>query len=151
MRKLTEAWNIATLRERVNRIHFPEYQREPNVWGRDAKQRLVDSIARDFDIASFYLYVKDDGSWDCVDGRQRIGAIMAFLNEERGDKHRGFEFRIDNEIYSEEENPNGAFDGMSWCQIVESSDDENPETAQKGKAICRFVLGLSADSNPTAR
>jgi len=36
-------------------IEFPEYQREPNIWSREQKQRLMDSIIRQFDIASIYF------------------------------------------------------------------------------------------------
>ena len=117
MRKSTKPWNIASLRERINLINFPEYQREPNVWGRDAKQRLVDSIARQFDIASFYFYENDDGSWDCVDGRQRIGAIMSFLGRNPEDEHNEFEYRVLNEIFPEPDNLNRNFDGIAWSDI----------------------------------
>ena len=117
MRKSTEPWKIASLRERINLINFPEYQREPNVWGRDAKQRLVDSIAREFDIASFYFYENDDKSWDCVDGRQRIGAIMSFLSRNPEAEHNGFEYRVLNEIFPEPDNQNREFDGKSWSEI----------------------------------
>ena len=120
MRKETETWAISALRRQFNRINFPEYQREPNVWGRDAKQRLVDSITRQFDIASFYFYVSEDGSWDCVDGRQRIGAIMSFLDENPGDlHHRGFDFKVLNEIFPENDNPNEALEDKSWREIIE--------------------------------
>ena len=117
MRKSTESWNIASLRKKINLINFPDYQREPNVWGRDAKQRLVDSITRQFDIASFYFYENNDGSWDCVDGRQRIGAIMSFLGRNPEDEHNEFEYRVLNEIFPEPDNPNRNFDGKAWSEI----------------------------------
>ena len=85
MNKDTTSWTIESLchREFV-RIDFPEYQREPNVWGRDAKQKLVDSILRRFDVGSLYFYVGDDGVHSCIDGRQRINAVMSFLNMNTG-------------------------------------------------------------------
>ena len=33
MRKETKQWTVQLLRANYNRINFPEYQREPNVWG----------------------------------------------------------------------------------------------------------------------
>ena len=123
MRKNTETWTIRDLRDRFNLIHFPEYQREPTVWGRDAKQRLIDSITRRFDIASFYFYVNADESWDCVDGRQRIGAIMSFLGLNDEDReHKGFEYRVLNEIFEDPSNPDRRFDGRRWSEL-EGSDD----------------------------
>ena len=117
MRKVAEPWKVSMLRQKIHQINFPEYQREPNVWGRDAKQRLVDSIGRQFDIASLYFYVNDESSWDCVDGRQRIGAIMSFLKENPKGDHNGFEFRVLNEIFSEHDNPYSRLDGMNWSEI----------------------------------
>ena len=98
-------------------VNFPEYQREPNVWLLDAKRRLIDSMMRRFDISSFYFYVDDDGTMDCVDGRQRIGAILSFLGKNDTDRHdNGFQFRILNEIYEDSERP---FEGLVDCSFAE--------------------------------
>ena len=105
MKRKTESWNIRELRKRIVAINFPEYQREPNIWSRGAKQRLIDSILRQFDIASLYFYKDTDGSLDCIDGRQRINAIMAFLGENGNDTDNGFALRILNEIYEDTEHP----------------------------------------------
>ena len=93
MKKKIKVWKISdaghkdsSLEHKYSSIDFPEYQREPTVWSRAAKQRLVDSILRQFDIASLYFYKDEDGSLDCIDGRQRIGAIMSFLEENENDK-----------------------------------------------------------------
>ena len=85
MKRSIERWSVNKLRREYPKIHFPEYQRDPNVWARDAKQRLIDSMIREFDIAPLYFYSRGDDVIDCVDGRQRIGAVMAFLgdNEKR--------------------------------------------------------------------
>ena len=101
MRSTAERWSISQLLSKVDLIKFPEYQREPTVWSRDAKQRLIDSIARGFHIASIYFYANDDGSWDCVDGRQRVGAITAFLNANPESEHNGFEFSVLNEVFED--------------------------------------------------
>ena len=101
MKKHTESWTVGDLRDRFNSINFPEYQREPSLWSRAEKQRLIDSMIREFDIASLYLYQHDEESIDCVDGRQRIGAIMAFLGMSDGDPDNRFQLRVQNEIYDD--------------------------------------------------
>ena len=82
-------------------IDFPEYQREPNLWSLVEKQRLIDSVVRRFDIASLYLYRHEGGALDCVDGRQRIGAIVSFLGYNPDGGMKGFPFRHLNEIYDD--------------------------------------------------
>ena len=75
MERSIELWTVEQLQQNYGQIHFPEYQRDPNVWSRDAKQRLIDSMMREFDIAPLYFYTRENDVIDCVDGRQRIGAI----------------------------------------------------------------------------
>jgi len=90
---------IETLLNLYPQIDFPEYQREPSVWELWKKQRLIDSILRDIDIASIYLFKKGDSSYDCIDGRQRINAILSFLGEnDLPDQHNKFSLKIFNEI-----------------------------------------------------
>ena len=104
MKRQTSFWTVSKLRDRIHQISFPEYQREPSIWLRGAKQKLIDSIVRQFDIASIYFYDKGDGTWDCVDGRQRIAAIMSFLNRnDAGTEDAGFPYKLMNEIYDDEQ------------------------------------------------
>ena len=126
MKRQAEQWPISTLRDLIGLISYPEYQREPNLWSRTEKQRLIDSIVREFDIASIYLYRHSDEDIDCVDGRQRIGAIMSFLGENEGDGDNGFPYRTLNEIEPEGPVATGfqAFDGLTFAQIEESTDAE---------------------------
>ena len=84
MRKKVRPMTVAELRELFPTISFPEYQREPNLWSLTEKQRLIDSVMRAFDIASLYFYEHEGGGTDCVDGRQRIGALMSFLGVNYG-------------------------------------------------------------------
>ncbi len=124
MNKDTTSWTIESLchREFV-RIDFPEYQREPNVWGRDAKQKLVDSILRRFDVGSLYFYVGDDGVHSCIDGRQRINAIMSFLNMNTGDLDNCFPLKISNEIETEDNHEFEELNGLTIVDIAARTDD----------------------------
>ena len=105
MKKENQQWSITTLQEKIDDIEFPEYQREPTVWDLDRKRKLIDSILRNFDIASIYLYKREDGNYDCIDGRQRINAIISFLglNEGKDDDsenrfHNKFKFLSSDEL-----------------------------------------------------
>ena len=95
-------WTIEELRKNFDNIEFPEFQREPTVWKREKKQRLIDSILRDFDISSIYFFKKESGGYDCIDGRQRINAIWSFLGINDSDiDHNNFSLKIENEIYED--------------------------------------------------
>jgi uncharacterized protein DUF262 len=118
MRKKSESWSVRQLKERHVKVNFPEYQREPTVWSRSAKQRLIDSMLRNFDISSLYLYANDDGSWDCIDGRQRIGAIMSFLGLNPDDTDdNGFDLKFSNEIYEDEKRLFDELSGVSYDDV----------------------------------
>ena len=120
MKKMVESWTVQDLRARYPSIEFPDYQREPNLWSLIEKQRLIDSMTRRFDIASLYFYRHDDGVLDCVDGRQRIGAIMAFLAAKEEVEHANFPFKNLNEVY-EDEGPFISLEGKSLSEITELS------------------------------
>lgn len=97
-----ENWTIEKLIKNINNIDFPEFQREPSVWKLDKKQRLIDSILRGFDISSIYFYKREDGKYDCIDGQQRINAILSFVGINKTDRDNAFHTRIENELYSDE-------------------------------------------------
>lgn len=102
MDKKNERWTIQNLIEMKGKISYPEYQREPNVWGLEKKQRLIDSILRGIDISSIYLFKNDENSYDCVDGRQRLNTILSFRGENPSDlEHNGFRVTVKNEIYED--------------------------------------------------
>jgi len=102
MKKTNSTWGIEDLRNKKGIIEFPEYQREPTVWNLQKKQRLIDSILRGFDIAPIYLFKKDDGTFDCIDGRQRINAILSYLGENESDtKDNMFHLKMANEIFDD--------------------------------------------------
>ncbi len=102
MKKNNFYWTIRDFRDNLAQIDFPEYQREPTVWNLEKKQRLIDSIIRGIDIASIYLFKKEEKSYDCIDGRQRINAIMSYLGRNKKDKDdNGFHVPIVNEIYED--------------------------------------------------
>ena len=104
MKKINTYWKIRALLDIYTKgsIDFPEYQREPNVWNLQKKQRLIDSILRGFDIAPIYVFRKEDNTYDCIDGRQRINAILSYLGKNKADTEtNGFSLKIVNEIFED--------------------------------------------------
>jgi hypothetical protein len=58
-----------------------EYQRS-KVWNKQKKQLLIDSILRNYDIASVFLRQKSNSSsYECLDGQQRLKAIIEFVKD----------------------------------------------------------------------
>lgn len=69
-------------------INFsPTYQRMGNVWGKEQKQLLIDSIINGFDIPKFYFHFMPNVSnnsiynYAVIDGKQRLEAILDFVND----------------------------------------------------------------------
>jgi hypothetical protein len=65
--------------KRRDRIDMPDYQRE-EVWSDGQKRTLIDSILRGWHLPKFYFRKIDDGSFECVDGQQRLSAIWEFFD-----------------------------------------------------------------------
>jgi hypothetical protein len=54
------------------------YQRKL-VWTLDEKQKLVDSILREFPIPLVLLAKRQDGKFDIIDGLQRLHTVFSFI------------------------------------------------------------------------
>lgn len=123
MDRKAKSRSIGKLKSEFASIEFPEYQREPSVWSLEQKQRLLDSILRDFDIAAIYVYERDDGVWECIDGRQRLNAMMSFLGRNEEDSDNEFPLRMQNEV---------AQDGDGeWSEVEGCTFDQLPEKYKK--------------------
>lgn len=135
-------WTVRELVNKIDKIEFPEFQREPTVWKLDKKQRLIDSILRDFDVSSIYFSAKEKEGFDCIDGRQRINAILSYLGINGSDEeHNAFNLKITNEIYDDKSEFKDVEDkrfeklGIKWknkimnypLNIVEIIEVENDE------------------------
>ncbi len=142
MEKTHILWSIDDLANNFMTINFPEYQREPNVWSKAAKQRLMDSITREFDIASIYLYRDADGAIDCIDGRQRIGAIMSFMNRNPVDTDNRFEYRIMNEIFREDEHPFANLESETYDRIMQRSEADEPAAKEFVQVLKNYRLSI---------
>lgn len=77
--------DIATLYRRIKQGRLdlqPNFQRG-EVWGRTKKQRLVDSIIRNWHIPPIHIIEsRDSDKQEVLDGQQRLAAIRDFLDGE---------------------------------------------------------------------
>ena len=125
MQRVPKELYIRDLQRSFVDLEFPEYQREPNIWSREQKQRLIDSIFRRFDIASVYLYRREDGVIECIDGRQRLNAIMSFLGNNPADElDNGFILHLENEISSGLSTEFDRLNGHTFSDIERHANDE---------------------------
>ena len=141
MQRKSTTLTIETLRSKFLDIEFPEYQREPDIWSRVQKQRLIDSILRRFDIASVYFYKREDGTLECIDGRQRLNAIMSFLKENPRDiRDNGFALSIENEISQGLTTDFDCLDGKTFEQIKLLAENNSSEMQQLAKDVHDTIL-----------
>ncbi|HET7212257.1 MAG TPA: DUF262 domain-containing protein [Terriglobia bacterium] len=66
--------------KRRDRIEMPDFQRE-EVWPDKKKRLLIDSILRGWHLPKFYFRKLDEGTFECVDGQQRLTAIWEFFDD----------------------------------------------------------------------
>ena len=83
MRFTVKEWPLIELYMKRNQIKFPVYQRQ-EVWSEGKNKLLIDSIFRGIDIPKLYLQYTVDNEgheeWDCIDGHQRIKAIVGYFD-----------------------------------------------------------------------
>ena len=83
MKFTVKEWSLIELYIKRNQIKFPVYQRQ-EVWSEGKNKLLIDSIFRGIDIPKLYLQYRRDNEgndeWDCIDGHQRIKAIVGYFD-----------------------------------------------------------------------
>ena len=62
-------------------IMHPDFQRE-EVWSRETKSRLIESLLLRIPITMFYVSADEEGKLTVVDGLQRLSAIRDFVRKE---------------------------------------------------------------------
>jgi hypothetical protein len=81
MKMETRGKAIDKIYKRRDRIDMPDFQRE-EVWPESKKRLLIDSILKEWHLPKFYFRKLDDGSFECVDGQQRLSAIFEFFEDQ---------------------------------------------------------------------
>jgi hypothetical protein len=72
--------SIDKVYKRRDRIDMPDFQRE-EVWPDNKKRTFIDTILKGWHIPKFYFRKLDDGSFECVDGQQRLSSIFEFFDD----------------------------------------------------------------------
>jgi hypothetical protein len=81
MKMTTERRAIDKVFRRRDRYDIPDWQRE-EVWDREKKQRLIDSILRGWKLPKFYLVKVSNDDYLVEDGQQRLTSILDFFSNE---------------------------------------------------------------------
>lgn len=141
MKTFHKYWKITDLLENIDKIEFPEFQREPTVWKLEKKRRLMDSILRDFNISPIYLFKKSPGEYDCIDGRQRLNAIYSFLGLNPADDNNEFDLEMKNEIFQDGERF-AEINGLKYKTI-----EQKPELIHWVQLIRNYKLSIVEITN----
>ncbi len=81
MKMLSEKRAIDKIFRRRDRYDIPDWQRQ-EVWNREKKQRLIDSILRGWKLPKFYFIEASGDNYLVEDGQQRLNAIWEFFSNE---------------------------------------------------------------------
>ncbi len=76
---------LSELYKKGKMLFNTEYQRT-FVWKKSKKQLLIDSILRDYDINKIFLRQKANGTYECLDGQQRMRSIFQYMGSDGQEK-----------------------------------------------------------------
>ena len=81
MKMTAEKKAIDKVFRRRDRYDIPDWQRQ-EVWGREKKQRLIDSMLRGWKLPKFYFVKVAGDNYLVEDGQQRLAAIWEFFSND---------------------------------------------------------------------
>jgi hypothetical protein len=81
-----DAYNIIVreligMTERGELHRAPEYQRKFR-WNQETESRLIESLLLGLPVPNIFVATNEDGSWEVVDGLQRISTLLHFTTSE---------------------------------------------------------------------
>ena len=85
-------FTISSLLERLRHTELrltPDFQRRANLWDAKRKSRLIESVLLRIPLPSFYFREDKDGSFEVVDGLQRLCSIFHFIDHPELNKATG--------------------------------------------------------------
>jgi len=116
----------------------PPYQRMGDVWTKEKKQLLIDSILNDYDIPKIYFHIYERElqtqtgvTYSVIDGRQRLETIWQFI-EGKFNLSNDFEYQRD---------PNLKISGLSYEDIAK----EHPRIRIQFDSFVLPIVGVRTD------
>jgi len=99
----SSAWAMFRMKDRIKMD--PDYQRQGEIWTRDKRQLLIDTMINGFDVPKLYLHkfsppiVEGDSTFEyaMIDGKQRAEAIFSFV-ENRYALEADFKYLADEDV-----------------------------------------------------
>ena len=132
---------ISLYRDHELDIH-PEFQRFFR-WTPGQKSRFIESLLLGIPVPSFFVSQKRNGSWDVVDGLQRLSTIFQLTGDLRGEE----DTRID-PLVLEKTTYLPDLEGKSWES--DSPDRELPQSAKlkikRARLDLKIVMNTSDES-----
>lgn len=101
MKYQNKEFTIRDLLELVDKNNIdlqPPYQRN-FIWTPKDQRLLIDSILRGYPLPSFFMYKKDNGSYEMVDGQQRAKTISRFAKGLIGNSDKLYIKNIDKDSF----------------------------------------------------
>jgi Protein of unknown function DUF262 len=74
---------IVSMYDNKEIIIDPEFQRFFR-WDNSQKSKLVESLLLGFPLPSIFVFEKENGQWELIDGLQRLSTILEFMGRLRG-------------------------------------------------------------------
>jgi uncharacterized protein with ParB-like and HNH nuclease domain len=71
----------------------PEYQRQFR-WPHENQSRLIESVLLGIPVPSLFMAANKDGSWELIDGVQRLNSLIHFVGNDEQLKKFGFESNL---------------------------------------------------------
>jgi hypothetical protein len=105
----------------------PEFQRNAKVWDDKTASLLIESILLNVPIPPIYVSEEEDGTWNVIDGLQRVNTFKRFLNNEF--KLRGLEAfpQLNKENYKTLNLKARSILDNGYLRIIVITKDSNPE------------------------
>jgi hypothetical protein len=132
MKMLSDKRAIDKIFRRRDRYDLPDWQRQ-EVWNREKKQRLIDSILRGWKLPKFYFIETSGDNFLVEDGQQRLNAIWEFFSNElplSGDSARQFGGRFYQDLPRKVADAFDDFE-ISYDLISGATDEELKEFFQR--------------------
>jgi len=101
MEYLITSWPIRKMYNLIkeNKIDLhPSYQRN-FIWGKKDQQQLIDSILNGWPLPTFFVYKKQNGTYEMVDGQQRAETICRFIKGSITNSHKLYYHMIESDSF----------------------------------------------------